>query len=52
MAPAAPGADALGACPRCGRSLPRGTHLISYRNGDWPTMFATCTACDEVVRPE
>ncbi|QZP39719.1 hypothetical protein [Halobaculum magnesiiphilum] len=47
----APGDDALGACPRCGRSIPRASHLISYRDGDWPLMFATCRECDEVVHP-
>lgn len=51
MASAAPGADALGVCPRCGRSISRGSHLISYRNGGWPTMYATCAECDEVVHP-
>lgn len=46
-----PGADALGTCPHCGRSISRASHLISYRNGGWPTMFARCDGCDEVVHP-
>lgn len=44
--------DSLGRCPLCGQSLPRYSHLISYRRDGWPTMYAECDDCEEIVHPE
>ncbi|MFC7137850.1 hypothetical protein ACFQRB_18220 [Halobaculum litoreum] len=43
--------DTLGTCPVCGRSLPAHARLVTYHGDGWPTLFAECADCDEIVHP-
>jgi hypothetical protein len=46
-------ASALGRCPSCDTIIPRLCLLIEYETEDgWPTMFAECPGCGEVVHPQ
>ncbi|WP_415382236.1 hypothetical protein [Halosimplex sp. TS25] len=43
----------LGRCPSCGEMIPAANLLIRYESdGNWPKLFAECTACDDPVHPE
>ncbi len=43
----------LGRCPNCGEMIPAANLLIRYEsNGNWPKLFAECSACEDPVHPE
>lgn len=45
-------AGLLGRCPVCDADIPTRNLLIRYTAaGGWPTMFAACPRCDDVVHP-
>jgi hypothetical protein len=42
----------LGGCPSCESDIPPGATLIEYESPDgWPTTFAECPECEQVVHP-
>jgi len=45
--------DALGQCPDCGTTIAAAWLLIEYEDAGGQTgMWAECSGCDDVVKPE
>jgi len=49
--PMHPTVDSLGACPRCGASIPARQLLIKYERDDETAVYAECPDCTAVVHP-
>lgn len=41
----------LGRCPHCRSTLPTDALLAVDERNDWPTIFAECADCEDVVNP-